>query len=154
MVLALAIVMTAGTNAQYSGEKAIKSFGQGERPGYGHGIRPDSGPGHYIPNLTDEQKEQLNSLRVEHYKEMKPMKAEMAELKAREHTLMSQEVVDVKSVNKLIDEQTSLMNKIQKKNLNHRLAVREILSDEQLMMLDRMRTHEGKFRAREARVEP
>ncbi len=106
------------------------------------------------PNLTDEQKEQLNSLRVEHYKEMKPMKAEMAELKAREHTLMSQEVVDVKSVNKLIDEQTSLMNKIQKKNLNHRLAVREILSDEQLMMLDRMRTHEGKFRAREARVEP
>ena len=90
--------------------------------------------------LTGEQKEVLSSLRLEHYKEMKPLRAQMGELKARENTLMSQEQIDVKSLNKLIDEKTGLMNKMQKLKLNHQLAFREILSDEQEMILDQKRT--------------
>ena len=84
---------------------------------------------------------------MKHYKEMKPIRAEMGELQARQRTLMSQEEVDVKSVNKLIDEKTSLMNEVQKKKVNHQLAFREVLTDEQQMMLDQKKMRAGKRKA-------
>ena len=38
----------------------------------------------------------------------------MAELKAHERTLLSEEAVNMKAVNKAIDEQTELMNQMRK----------------------------------------
>jgi hypothetical protein len=61
----------------------------------------------------------------------------MAELKAQQKTLMSEESVDMKLVNKNIDDQTALMNKIQKLMAEHRLAVKEIFTDEQEMMISK-----------------
>lgn len=160
-VLAIAMVMIIGVNAQNSGGKGMgpggQSYGQGGQ-GYGQGGQGYGpcgqayGPGYgqhdqAFLNLSDEQKEELKTLRVKHYKEIKPLRAEMGELQARQRTLMSQEEVDVQSVNKLIDEKTSLMNDMQKKKVNHQLAFREILTDEQQMMLDQKRMHGGKRKA-------
>ena len=153
-ILAIAMVMLIGVNAQNSGGKGMgpggQSFGQG---GWGYGPCGQAyGPGYgqqdqTFLNLSDEQKEELKTLRVKHYKEIKPLRAEMGELQARQRTLMSQEEVDVKSVDKLIDEKTSLMNDMQKKKVNHQLAFREILTDEQQMMLDQKRMLGGKRKA-------
>ena len=142
-VLAIAMVMSISVNAQNSGGKGMGTRGQA----YGQG---GQGYGQHVQNflnLSDAQKEELKTLRVKHYKEMKPIRAEMGELGARQYTLMSQEEVDVKSVNKLIDEKTSLMNEMQKKKVNHQLAFREILTDEQQMMLGQKRKHTGKRKA-------
>lgn len=110
------------------------------------------GERHFYPlNLTEDQQEQMKALRIEHYKTMKPLNSKMAELKARERTLLSEENVDMKAVYNLIDDQTELMNKIRKLQVEHKLAVREILTDEQLMKLDQRReTVKMRYRHRDA----
>ncbi len=81
----------------------------------------------------------MTSLRTGHYKEITPLKNKTAELKARERTLLSEESVDMKAVNKTIDEQTDLMNSMRKLQVEHQLAVKNILTDEQVMKLQQRR---------------
>ena len=95
--------------------------------------------GYLALDLTEDQQEAMTSLRTENYKTMKPLKNKMAELKARERTLLSEETVDIKAVNKLIDEQTELNNKMRKIQVAHKVEVKEILTDEQIMKLDQHR---------------
>ncbi len=147
-VVVLAMVMFAGIDAQ-------PRQGRGNNPGragtgYGAGYGPYAqADSDFIPGtrpgqalyleLTEAQQEQWEALRLTHYKEMKPLRNQMVELKARERTLISEENADIKALNKVIDDQSALMNKIQKLRIEHRLAVRANLTDEQLMKLDQRR---------------
>jgi Spy/CpxP family protein refolding chaperone len=147
-VIVLAGLMTTGLDAQ-PGNRGVKGDRQGRGLGpcgqaYGPGrsgqagdqfYTRGAGPG-FALDLTEEQQEQMKALRLEHYKEMKPLKNQMAELKAREKTLMSEENVDMKAINSVIDGETELLNKIKKLQAGHRLAVRDILTEEQLMKLE------------------
>jgi len=90
-------------------------------------------------DLSDEQQEQLTALRTEHYKAVTPLRNKMAELKARERTLLSEENVDMKAVNKNIDEQTEVENSLKKLQVEHQVAVKKILTDEQIMQLQQRR---------------
>ncbi len=81
----------------------------------------------------------MTTLRTEHYKTMTPLKNKMAELKARERTLLSEEKVDMKAINLTIDEQSELMNSMKKLQVKHQIAVKDILTDEQLMKLQQSR---------------
>lgn len=90
-------------------------------------------------NLTEEQQEEITMLRTAHYKVMNPLKNKMSELKAREYTLMSEETVDIKAVNKTIDEQTSLINEMKKEQATHQVKIKNMLSDEQVMKLQQGR---------------
>jgi Spy/CpxP family protein refolding chaperone len=90
-------------------------------------------------DLSEDQQEEVTTLRTEHYKEITPLKNKMAELKARERTLLSEESVDVKAVNKSIDEQTDLLNSMRKLQAKHQIAVKSILTDEQVMKLQQGR---------------
>lgn len=161
-ILALAIVMVVGMNAQPRGGKGMGSCGQGKGAvgpgmGQGHGqIGQGHGPiGHGYEfghgqaklDLSEEQQEQLSALRIENYKTMKPLRAEMKELGARKQTLLAQEEVDVKAIHKVIDQQTGLTNKIQKKQLTYRLAFRELLTIEQVIKLDQGRMRKGNMMA-------
>ena len=85
--------------------------------------------------------EEMKTLRIEHFKVMNPLKNQMAELKARERTLLSGDKVDMKAVNTLIDEQTSLMNKMKKLQVEQRVKMKGILTDEQIMILDQRKPH-------------
>ncbi len=69
----------------------------------------------------------------------------MAELKARERTLLSEESVDMKAVNKTIDEQTDLMNKMRKLQTKHQVAVKSNLTDEQVIQLQQRRQFARQF---------
>jgi Spy/CpxP family protein refolding chaperone len=84
-----------------------------------------------IPNLTAEQKTKIESLKVKQFKEVLPIKNELAEKKAHLKTLESAEKVDRDAVNKTIDEITALQGKLFKMNVNHRLDFASILTDEQ-----------------------
>lgn len=107
--------------------------------GYGPGDQGNQRMHYLALDLSEEQQEQMQALRLDHYKVVKPLRNQMAELKAREQTLISEETVDMKAVNKVIDQQTALQNKTRKLGVEHRLAVREILTDEQLMIMDQRR---------------
>jgi len=105
----------------------------GQGPGQGRGFRNNTEKP--FLNLSDDQKEAMKTLRIDHQKKLVPLRNQMAELKAHQRTLMSEESVDMKQVDKNIDEQTALMNKIQKLQAEHRVAVKGILTDEQELML-------------------
>lgn len=90
-------------------------------------------------DLTETQQEELNTLRTEHYKEITPLRNKMAELRARERTLLSEESVDMTAVELNIDEQTDLMNSIKKLQTRHQVSVKSILTDEQVMKLQQRR---------------
>ena len=144
----MAMMMFAGINAQPRQGKGSGPAGQGygHGPGYGPYAQADSdfipgartGQNLYL-DLTEAQQEQWKALRLGHYKVMKPLRNQMAELKTRERTLISEEEVDMKALHKVIDDQSNLMNKMHKLRLEQRLAVREILTEEQLMRLDQRR---------------
>jgi len=95
-------------------------------------------------DLSEDQSEQITQLRTEHYNTMKPLRAKMAEIKAKERTLLSVESVDLKAVEKAIDEQTDLLNQIRKLQIKHQLAVKDVLTDEQVMKLEQRQRHSAR----------
>jgi Spy/CpxP family protein refolding chaperone len=125
-VFALSTLLMVGLNAQ---PRRGQGPGQGLNQGFGRANFQSA------LNLSEEQQDQMKTLRIEHQKAMRPLKNKIIELKAQNRTLMSESEVDIKGVNKNIDEQTALSNKIQKLQAEHKLAVREILTDEQEMMI-------------------
>ncbi len=134
-ILFLSILMTTSLNAQRpnQGGRGLGPCGSGDGPG-----RADR---YAALDLSDEQQAEINTLRTAHYKEITPLKNKMGELKARERTLLSEETVDMKAVGKTIDEQTDLMNSIRKLQVNHQVAVKGQLSDEQVMKLQQRRQY-------------
>ncbi|RPI44517.1 MAG: periplasmic heavy metal sensor [Bacteroidetes bacterium] len=156
LVFLTAALMTASLYAQpfRGGNRDGQGCGFGPcGQAYGHGPGQEAdrfygkgaGPG-FALDLDEEQQEQLKNLRLEHYKEMKPLRNQMTELKAREKTLMSEENVDVKALNSVIDSETELLNRIMKIRAEHQISVRDILTDEQVMKLDQRMNFRGHHR--------
>lgn len=132
-VILLATLMVTFSNAQ--------SFRQG-----GRGMATGEGERSYAKlELTEAQSEEITSLRAEHYKIMKPLRAQMDEHKAKERTLLSAESVDLKAVDKVIDQQTDLLNKMRKLQTKHQVAVKNVLSDEQVMKLEQRQRHSARM---------
>ena len=127
-VFLLTTVIVAGIDAQPRQQGGRGYGGNGEGSGRMHQ--------HASLDLTETQQEQMTTLRTNHYKVIKPLKNKMVELKARENTLLSEESVDMKAVNKNIDSQTDLMNKMRKLQVEQRLETKSILTDEQVMKLE------------------
>lgn len=150
--LLFGILMITTVNAQSprQGGRGLGPCGAGEGPGYGRGLNQSeyaqSGrTGQFARlDLSEEQQAEITSLRIEHYKEITPLRNKMAELKARERTLLSEESVDMKAVNKTIDEQTDLMNKMRKLQTKHQVAVKSNLTDEQVIQLQQRRQFAGR----------
>ena len=144
--LLLGFLMITAVNAQNrQGGRGLGPCGSGDGPAYGRGLNqtdnvPYGRAGQFTRlDLSEEQETEITSLRTEHYKEITPLKNKMSELNARERTLLSEESIDMKAVNKTIDEQTDLMNSTRKLQVEHQLAVKSILTDEQVMKLQQRR---------------
>lgn len=121
----------------------------------GRGMAYGEGEGRFAYlDLTEAQSAEITSLRTEHYSTMKPLRARMVEIRAKERTLTSEESVDLNAVDKVIDQQTELMNKMRKLQIKHQVAVKNVLSDEQVMKLEQGQRHSARMgQGRMGRVE-
>ncbi|RLD65515.1 MAG: hypothetical protein DRI98_14635 [Bacteroidetes bacterium] len=128
--LLLGFLMITAVNAQNRQGGRGQGY-NGSEKSYGHPFAK--------LELTEEQEAKMTSLRTDHYKDITPLRNKMSELKARERTLLSEESIDMKAVNKTIDEQTDLMNSMRKLQVEHQLAVKSNLTDEQVMKLQQRR---------------
>jgi len=145
--LFLGLIMVAAVNAQSPrhGGRGYSPHGAAPGPAYGMRYHTDTTMQKSRMNRTDlldlseEQQAAMTTLRTEHYKTITPLKNKLAELKARERTLLSEEKVDIKEVNNTIDEQTSVMNKIRKLQVEQQVAMKSILTDEQVMKMQQRR---------------
>ncbi len=101
--------------------------------------------GFQILNLTEEQKLKVKALRLEHFKEIQPLRNHLDELKAKEHTLITLEKPDISTINSNIDEITKTQNQMMKLRARHHQQVSELLTDEQRVYFDmkfeHMRNH-------------
>ncbi len=135
----LVTIMVTGVNAQ-------SLFRDGQRHGQER-FRQEFGPRdqrmaqHFSLDLSADQKEEMQALRSEHYKTMKPLRNKVVELKAKERTILSEENVEMKVVNQVIDDQTDLINKIRKLQVKHQVQVKSILTDEQVLKLEQGRKY-------------
>jgi Spy/CpxP family protein refolding chaperone len=126
-VLAIALLMFAGTNLyaqrgrNYSNQG--KGFGQNQSC-------------MMLPDLTEEQQNKIEALRIAHLKEMTAFRNQMNELRAKKQTLQTTDNADLKEINSVIDKMTEVHNKMMKTSAQHRQEVRSQLTDEQKVYFD------------------
>jgi len=98
-----------------------------------------------IPDLTDQQLEQIKAMRTEHMKEMQVMRNQLAEKKARLRTLSTADKVNMTEINKVIDEMGEMRTQMMKMREQHRQKIRKMLTDDQRIFFDSHQPmhHEG-----------
>jgi len=127
-VLAVALLMFIGSNLF-----AQKGMGNNREQGQGMGNHNSC---MNIPDLTDEQKQKMETLQVAHLKIMNDFRNQKSELRAKKQTLMSSDKTDMNAINAVIDQMTGLQNKMMKEGAKHHQEVRALLTDTQKVYFD------------------
>ncbi|GEM_PF-1063587 len=114
--------------------------------------RIESGYCMMIPDLTEEQEEQIKALRLKQIERNTGYRSQMDELRARKRNLMiGNNQGDIDAV---IDEMTALRNEQMKHNAAHHRAVRELLTEEQQIIYDNRTMRRSGGRAAYGRQAP
>jgi len=98
-----------------------------------------------IPNLTDQQQEQIQDLRMDHMKEMTDFRNQLNEKRARLRTLETKDDPNMDAIHQVIEEMGAIRTNMQKNRANHRQGVRNLLSDEQQVYYDSRMIRHGRF---------
>lgn len=93
-------------------------------------------------NLSAEQKEELQKMRLDFQKEMLPLKTEL-QTKRLEFRKLRLENAETEKINAKIDEIAQVRAKLKKKAYAHHQEVREILTEEQKKIFDNACAHFG-----------
>jgi hypothetical protein len=99
-----------------------------------------------IPNLSEDQKSEIQDLRVDFLKEMQQNRNELDVLRAENKKLATSVNPDQKAINKNIDQQTAMMNSSMKAQSAHRQEVRKLLNDDQKLYFDSRTSRMGQGR--------
>lgn len=101
-----------------------------------------------IPNLTDDQKNQMEKLKLDFTKSMNLYRADLAELKAQLNKLMLADQPDTKSITNVVNKIGAKKTEVLQAEVNQRLAIRKLLTEEQKVIFDAqkpgMERHKGK----------
>lgn len=92
-----------------------------------------------IPDLTEEQEEEIQEIRTTHIADMAEFRTDMRILRAEYRDLTSGKDYNKKAASQKIDEITSLKNKMMQQNLEHRNEVRSLLTNDQKVYFDKHR---------------
>lgn len=114
--------------------------------GYMHGSRferemDDDERGPKIPDLTEEQESKMKELKVAFKDVIRPIENELNEKRAKLKTLCDEDKPDRKQIENLVEEMGALKTELNKKEVNHRLDVKQILTKEQQLFLENRHEH-------------
>ena len=121
---------------------AQQGNGKGNGNGNGNGMMNKQGQDrsvrmlNRIPDITDAQKSQITKLYTESMKEMLPLRNELNEIKAHKRTLCTASETNINKINKQIDKQTSVKNKMMKLRAKTHQDIRNILTEDQRVFFD------------------
>jgi len=136
-----ALLFTAILFGLQIGSFAQRGYGMNHGQGNGQGYFCDN-----IPGLTDQQKSEIEEMRVAHWKERQTIQNQINEKNARLRTLQTSDNTSLQSVNNIIDEISDLQNKHWKNRAAHLQKVRNLLTDEQKVYFDSYQRGMGKGR--------
>jgi len=94
-----------------------------------------------IPDLTEQQKAEIKTLRIKHMKEAQGIKDLIDVKRAELKVLQNAEKSDIDAINKKIEEKAKLRTNLEKSNATFILAVKNILTDEQKVIFDQKMSH-------------
>lgn len=115
-------------------QNANRGYNQADFRGVGNGY----GAGYLcssIPDLTEEQTEKIEALRLKHFSEQQQFHNKMGELRARRRTLCSSNA-PLSELNDNSDAITALQNKMMRNRDSHRKEIRGLLTSEQQVYFD------------------
>ncbi len=95
--------------------------------------------GHMNHFFTKEQQEKVKGIRLETAKQVKPLRNELGELKARQQTLTTVDKTDLNAIYSNIDKMTMVKAEIQKIMAKQHQQIRSLLTEEQLLKFDAMK---------------
>lgn len=98
-----------------------------------------------IPDLTEEQKNKIEDLKIKHMAKCNEYKNQMMEKRARLHSLTSGDNVDMEKAEQVSAEIANLKEKMLKERINHRNEIRNLLTEEQKVYFDSHRTGHRKM---------
>ncbi|HTY58653.1 MAG TPA: Spy/CpxP family protein refolding chaperone [Bacteroidota bacterium] len=109
--------------------------GPGGRPQH-QGVLPVPGGKEQIPNLSDQQKEQMRKLALAFSGKTLPLRNELGEKEARLRSLMTALEPDRPAIDKVVDDIGNLTKELLKARVANDLKVNEVLTPEQRLMRD------------------
>jgi len=119
-----------------------------ERGTLGKALIWNQQPCQRIPNLTEDQQEQLQALRVEHMQEMTDHRNQINEKRARLRTLQTKDDPNMEAINQVIEEMGAIRTTMQKNAASNRQEVRKLLNEEQRAFYDSRMMRCGNFQGR------
>ena len=90
-----------------------------------------------IPDLTEDQISKIQKLRLEHQKEMLPIKTKLQSKQLELRTMILEES-DQKNIETKIEDIGQIRTEMMKKRMAHRLQIRDLLTDKQKVHFDTM----------------
>lgn len=127
---------------------ALNTFGQPRYPSRFRGERLQREHFLGIPDLTDEQIEQIKDIQIAHLKDIQPIQNDLKINRATLNALLTEYEPDTTEINKLIERNSQLSAEIQKKNVAYKFRVRNLLTDDQKVYFDN-RMHDRRHGLRE-----
>jgi Spy/CpxP family protein refolding chaperone len=120
------LLMSAGLNAQPEHGMRHESYGRSDS------VRHTA----MIPDLTEDQQKKISDLKAAQQKAMVNFSNDLAIKKAELQKYRSADKPDMALINKTIDEIGKLRTEMEKKQVSHEMAVRDLLTEEQKTAFD------------------
>jgi Spy/CpxP family protein refolding chaperone len=98
-------------------------------------------------DLSEEQKDQIKEIHLAHIKDVQPLKDEVKINRAKVNALLKNDKPDMKEIVSLVQADGKLLTQIQIKNIEEKIQVRSLLTDEQKIIYD---AHSDKMSERRA----
>ena len=89
-----------------------------------------------LPDLTEEQKNKIEDLKVEHIKNTKSHRDAVMAKEVELHALTTEETVNMSKINDLIEDIGKIRIDLQKKRVTHQQEIRELLTEKQRVIFD------------------
>ena len=120
---------------------SINSFAQrgnmqGQNFQIGQNINPQNEWMCPIPDLTEDQQAKIEVLRLKNQKKMTKKRNLMQEKRAHLVTLKSEDVLNMKEINKTIDQIADMNSEMMKDQIANQQEVRNLLTDDQKIFFD------------------
>lgn len=147
VIISLTILMVAVFSTNIFGQRGNPRQSMADRPNMGtfqqwNGDRPML----RIPDLTDEQREQIRDIHLRAQEEGLELRNQLNEQQARLRTLTTGSGIDMDESNGVIEQIGSLRTELMKHRLATRMEVRDLLTDEQKVFFDAQGPFNGNFR--------
>ena len=89
-----------------------------------------------LPDLTEEQKDQIKEIHLAHIKDVQPLKDEVKINRVKVDVLLKRDDPDMKEIVSLVEANGKLLTQIQVKSIEQKISVRSLLTDEQKIIYD------------------